>query len=154
MIELTTGVIFLISSLYGSGHIADDHIQNISAMIPTTIEATTDIRTLTNNPAAMEAYLRKEFADAPILVDIARCESNFKQFDADGNVIRGRVDENDIGLMQINEHYQGETAKRLGFDIYTVEGNIGYARHLYERQGSQPWSASSKCWGAELASNK
>jgi hypothetical protein len=56
--------------------------------------------------------------------------------------------------MQINERYQGPTAKLLGFDIYTVEGNIAYAKHLYEEQGSKPWQASAGCWAnSDLAKN-
>ena len=35
----------------------------------------------------------------------------------------------------------------MNLDIYTVEGNMKYARHLYESEGVDPWSASSPCWG-------
>ena len=150
MIELTTGVVFLMSSLYGSGQ-AVNQANAMAAQIPTVQEATTTVAsssTISNDRKAMEAYLREEYADTPILVDIARCESNFRQFDANGDVIRGRVDKADIGLMQINERYQGDTAKKLGLDIYSIKGNVAYAKHLYEEQGSKPWSSSEKCWGA------
>jgi hypothetical protein len=100
----------------------------------------------------MEAYLRKEFEGTPILVDIARCESNFHQYDKNGNIVRGRVNSADIGVMQINEKYHAETAKKLGIDLYTVEGNVAYAKHLYAEQGAQPWISSSKCWsGTQVA---
>jgi len=148
MIELTTGVVFLMSSLYGSGQ-ANGVMQNIANQIPTveaSQTATVNASSFTNDPKSMEAYLRKEYADTPILVDIARCESHFRQFDANGNVIRGIVDKGDIGVMQINERYQGSTAKVLGLDIYTVEGNVAYAKHLYNEQGLKPWSASKPCW--------
>lgn len=152
MIELTTGVIFLMSSLYGNGQ-ADNHVDNISTNISAKEEVVDmDIGTLTSNPKGMEEYLRKEFADAPILVDIARCESNFKQFDSNGDIIRGRVDSDDLGVMQINKRYQGATAEKLGMDLYTTEGNIAYAKHLYEEQGVKPWASSEKCWGG-LATN-
>jgi hypothetical protein len=159
MIELTTGVVFLMSSLYGSGQ-ADTHMTNIiTAESPTTqiasiVASIETPSTFTNDTKGMEAYLRNAYADTPILVDIARCESNFKQFDENGNVVRGRIDKADIGVMQINERYQGETAKKLGLDLYTVLGNVAYAKHLYEEQGSQPWSASAKCWSGDLARNK
>jgi hypothetical protein len=153
MIELTTGVVFLMSSLYGSGHAAVDHAQTLSgsttASIQAEMQATTVVASsakIFNDSKMMESYLKAEFADAPILVDVARCESNFKHFDDNGKVVRGRVDAADIGLMQINERFQGETAKKLGMDIYTVEGNIAYAKHLYDEQGIKPWMASSKCW--------
>ena len=49
------------------------------------------------------------------------------------------------GLTDIMKR-QGDTAKKLGLDIYTTTGNIAYAKHLYEEQGTQPWNSSSKCW--------
>lgn len=94
-------------------------------------------------PTMVKAY----FSEYPILAEIAFCESTLRQYDAHGNVLRGKVDRNDVGLMQINERYHAEQAKKLGIDIYTVEGNMEYAVWLYEKQGSQPWSASSPCWG-------
>lgn len=48
--------------------------------------------------------------------------------------------------MQINELYHLETAEKLGLDIYTIEGNVAYAKHLYEEQGAKPWMSSSPCW--------
>ena len=156
MIELTTGVVFLMSSMYGWAQ-ADSHVNNImTAQNQAAAVAEADsgeTGTFTNDQKGMEAYLRKEYADTPILVDIARCESNFRQFDADGKIVRGRVNKEDIGVMQINEKYQGPTAKLLGLDLYTVEGNVAYAKHLYEEQGAQPWSASSKCWSGIARSN-
>lgn len=155
MIELTTGVVFLMSSLYGSGHASNREVIPLS--LPPLIEqaraaSDEEYRSFTtSDPKEMEAFLRKEFADTPILVNIARCESNFKQFDERGHIIRGRIDKNDIGVMQINERYHGETAKKLGMNIYTVEGNIAYGKHLYERSGSAPWNASAPCWGSDLA---
>ena len=153
MIELTTGVVFLMSSLYGSGQ-ANAQMQAAAInAVPSAPQSTTaaassftsDITT-TSDPAAMEAYLRTQFADTPILVDIARCESNFQQFDKDGDLVHGHVDSRDIGVMQINVYYQGDTAKKLGFDLTTVDGNVAYAKHLYEEQGTAPWNSSSKCW--------
>ena len=96
---------------------------------------------------SVQQVARKYFADIPILIDVARCESKFRQFDADGNVLRGKINTGDIGLMQINEGYHAEAAAKLGVDINTIEGNAAYARYLYEREGTQPWISSSKCWG-------
>lgn len=86
------------------------------------------------------------FADTPILADVAKCESEFRQFDSNGNVLRGRVNASDVGVMQINEQYHGAAALRMGYDLYTLEGNMAYARYLYETQGTRPWNYSSKCW--------
>lgn len=149
MIELTTGVVFLMSSLYGSGQAANQVQTIASQTVASAKEVTTDSSSFTNTTdrTAMEAYLRKEYGDEPLLVDIARCESNFRQFDQNGNVIRGIVNHDDVGVMQINEKFQGPTALKLGMNIYTVEGNVAYAKHLYKEQGAQPWISSSKCWG-------
>lgn len=153
MTELTTGVIFLMSSMYGSGQ-SNVHVANIAnAQNPVTdktnIETQADDAVIAkiSDAKTMEAYLRKEYADTPILVEIARCESSFRQFDKDGKPIRGEKNKADIGVMQINEVYHAETAKILKMDIHTLEGNVAYAKHLYEEQGSKPWSASKKCWG-------
>jgi len=150
MMELTTGVVFLMSSLYGQGQ-TNGQVQAIVDQSPTVATAVsassfTNLPAQVGDPSTMEAYLRKEYADTPILVDIARCESNFRQYGENGMIVRGRVDRDDIGVMQINERYQGSTAKTLGLDIYTVLGNVAYAKHLYAEQGTKPWSASKPCW--------
>lgn len=93
-----------------------------------------------------EAYVRNYFSDIPILAEVARCESEFRQTDKNGKVIRGMKDPRDVGVMQINEYYQGKQAEELGYNLYTLEGNTAYARHLYEEQGARPWMASSACW--------
>lgn len=89
------------------------------------------------------------FSDIPELARVAYCESTYRHFGDSGDVLRGIVDSRDVGVMQINEYYHLDSATNLGFDIHTLEGNMGYARHLYEKQGLQPWSASSACWGAD-----
>lgn len=100
----------------------------------------------THGPEA-EAYVRDYFEDAPILVEIARCESSFRHNDPrTGEVLRGVVNSNDLGMMQINTLYHKDTAHRLGYDLETIEGNLAYARYLYEHEGTKPWSASRACW--------
>ncbi len=112
-------------------------------------------------PAAqtVEQYVRQYFADTPVMIEVARCESHFKQFDKDGSIHRGVVNDQDLGVMQINEHYHGDTAKKLGLDLYTIQGNVAYAKYLYNKEGVQPWSSSSACWAKtqaykDLAQNK
>lgn len=78
--------------------------------------------------------------------EIARCESSMRQFNKDGTVLRGHVNPKDVGMFQINEYYHLKDSQRLGYNIYTLEGNIGYAKHLVETQGYRPWSASQACW--------
>lgn len=80
------------------------------------------------------------------MVNIAECESHFRHFGEDGGVLRGDVDRRDVGVMQINEYFHGKRAEKLGLDLETLAGNLAYARDLYEREGTTPWLASSKCW--------
>ena len=101
-----------------------------------------------------EAVVRSYFADIPIMIDVARCESTFTHTLADGSVLRGRVDNRDTGVMQINTYYHGDTADRMGLNLEDLYDNMTYARDLYERQGVQPWSASQPCWGNKLAYNR
>ena len=107
----------------------------------------------------VEQYVREYFAGAPIMAEIARCESRFKQFDNDGSIHRGTGNRSDLGVMQVNEYYHGKTARTLGLDLYTIQGNVAYAKYLYGKEGTRPWISSSPCWSKsrvakELALNK
>ena len=154
MIELTTGIAFLVSSLYGPGQAQAASVPVtpiINTAASTTIEqaSTTEARFMDSK--ILESYVAKQYADLPILVDIS-CESTFRQFDPNGDVIRGKVNKGDIGVMQINEKYHADEAAKLGYNIYTAEGNVAFAKYLYNKFGSDPWSSSSKCWSdAQLA---
>ena len=99
----------------------------------------------------VEEYVKKYFSDIPILIEVARCESNYRQHDLDGNVLQGVVNGSDKGVMQINEYYHLKDSQKLGLDILTLEGNTAYARYIYEKSGLQPWKASSPCWSKTLA---
>jgi hypothetical protein len=80
------------------------------------------------------------------MIEVARCESQYRQFNKDGTVLRGVVDNRDTGVLQVNTHYHLATSQKLGLDIYTLKGNLAYGRWLYEQEGTKPWNASSKCW--------
>lgn len=98
-----------------------------------------------------EAAVRSYFSDIPVMIQIARCESTFRHTLADGSVLKGRVDSADTGVMQINLRYHGETAEKLDLDLFDLHDNMAYARDLYERQGTRPWSASAPCWSPTIA---
>lgn len=95
---------------------------------------------------SVEQYVRNYFKETPILAKIAECESRFRQFDSNGDVFHGTIVHEDIGVMQINEIYHKVAAEKSGFDIYALDGNLAYAKHIYDKQGTQPWSASKACW--------
>lgn len=94
----------------------------------------------------IKELVENEFGRGHVMVHIARCESHFRQFNG-GESLRGRVNPKDIGIFQINEKYHLATAKKKGLDIHTVEGNIEYARYLYDTKGTAPWIWSKPCWG-------
>lgn len=96
--------------------------------------------------SSVAEYVRAYFADTPVLARIAWCESKFEHTEADGSVLRGKVTPADVGVMQINEYYHGKTAKILDIDLHSLDGNLAYARYLYEREGTTPWNASRHCW--------
>lgn len=99
----------------------------------------------------VEEYVRNYFSDIPVMVEIARCESRFRQHDKNGDVLRGVVNDLDRGVMQINEYYHNEDSLKLGYDILTIEGNTAYARYLFEKYGVKPWSSSAPCWAKTVA---
>jgi len=100
-----------------------------------------------------EAIVRSYFADIPIMIEVARCESTFRHDLADGTVLLGFVDSDDTGVMQINKRFHLSDAQARDLDLYDLYDNMAFARDLYERQGVQPWSASMPCWGNTLAAN-
>jgi len=93
-----------------------------------------------------EEIVRAYFSDVPIMAEIARCESKFTQFGASGSALRGGYGQKMIGVFQVYEDIHADFAKGKGMDIYTLDGNMAYAKYLYEREGTQPWISSFPCW--------
>ena len=161
MIELITTSVFVLTSIYGGPTMTTSGLTNSTTTAPGVTarieeQATTNI--LSASQKELENKVRVYFKDDPILVDIARCESSFRQVDENGKILRGTVNKGDVGIMQINEYYHADKAKSLGLNLKTLEGNLAYAKYLYEQQGTQPWISSSKCWnpisGDQVALNR
>lgn len=98
------------------------------------------------SPAEVEARVRSFFADTPVMVAIASCESEFRQYTDAGSVLRGGLGNGMVGVFQIYERIHTRRAATLGHNLSTLEGNLGYAQYLYERQGTKPWRSSRSCW--------
>lgn len=113
---------------------------------PTALSSSAEME-IVKDHETLAAYVEQYFANDPILADIAWCESRTRHLDKDGEIIRGTVDHDDVGVMQINTRYHGKKAGELGYDLYSLSGNLAYAQYLYDRQGVKPWLASSACWG-------
>jgi hypothetical protein len=104
------------------------------------------------DPANVKRYVADYFSDIPLLADIAACESHDRQVLPSGNIVRGEVNRYDIGVMQINELYHADEAKAQGDDLYTIQGNVAFARYLYDKEGAKPWMSSSGCWSKTVDS--
>ena len=106
---------------------------------------------INNKNLGLEAKVKAFTSDKPLMAEIAYCESRNRQYEKDGSILRGIVNNKDVGLFQINEYYHLERAKKLGYDIYSPEGNMAYARVIFDEQGAAPWSSSAPCWSKTAA---
>lgn len=132
--------------LAGGNAIQAKDIPKTNALPKTDVKTEESVLPKELRPKTTEEIVKEYFKDTPILSNIAYCESRYRQFEKDGTPLRGTVDNDDIGVMQINARYHLEKAKSLGLDIFTLEGNLAYGKYLYEKKGSKPWNASSPCW--------
>lgn len=100
----------------------------------------------------VEEYVRDYFADEPIMIEIAKCESQFRQYGRDGQVLKNSEGSSAIGLFQIMSSIHADFADdKLGLDVYSLQGNAAYARYIFDRQGTRPWDASKACWSKSKA---
>jgi hypothetical protein len=100
--------------------------------------------------ASVKEYVQTYFADESVMVEIASCESHFRQFGSDGQVLKNPKS-SAVGVFQIMSSIHDPIANDLRVDIYTIQGNLAYAKYLYEKQGTAPWSSSKSCWGKSNA---
>jgi hypothetical protein len=96
----------------------------------------------------VETKVREYFADTPVMIEIARCESKFRQYADSGNPFYGGMGGLMVGVFQVYTDVHSSFALSIGHDITTLEGNLGYAKHLYLTEGTKPWVSSFPCWGA------
>lgn len=91
-----------------------------------------------NPNAGIEAQVREYFADIPVMITIAKCESGFRQYTANGQTMKDATNTY-IGLFQIDEQLHFITSWSMNMNLYTAEGNMAYARYLYGKNGTNPW---------------
>lgn len=103
------------------------------------------------NQIEVEKQVRAFFAKTPVMIEIARCESKFRQYTDSGSVLRGGYNSGMIGVFQFYETIHLKAAAALGFNLATLEGNLGYAQHLYTISGTEPWNSSKSCWNVVKA---
>ncbi len=81
----------------------------------------------------------------PLLEKIAYCESGLNPYAL--NVNPHTVDK---GIFQVNSSHKSEMGQ-MGLDYDDWRDEITFALHLYQTQGTRPWSASKSCWNTQLA---
>ena len=119
----------------------------MSGFASTALAADATTTALTSTPTlTVEESVREYFADIPVMIEIARCESKFRQFADSGNVLRGGLGRQMVGVFQFFDRYHTSPAYALGFDIETLEGNLAYARYVYAVEGTAPWNSARACW--------
>lgn len=118
-----------------------------AVLSPSAVSAAVAPARLSGSNYGMEDRVREYFADIPVMIEIARCESEFLQYGKSGRPLHGGTGTM-IGLFQISEILHRDAAENYDWDIDTPEGNMSYARHLYEKSGTAPWLASKHCWNA------
>lgn len=96
--------------------------------------------------AGVASSVAAYFADIPVMIAIATCESGPRQFAANGLPLYAGTDDEMVGVFQIDSSIHTAPALALGFDITTLAGNMGYARYLYGAEGTDPWISSFPCW--------
>ncbi|MSR78578.1 MAG: hypothetical protein EXS59_00315 [Candidatus Taylorbacteria bacterium] len=151
MIELTTSAMILFSIFYSGPTIPQRTVESQ----PKTEKAIVADPMIVDNVAFMyavsnkrtvEGAVREYFRDTPILAEIAKCESTFRHTGDKGEIIRGIANSDDIGVMQINEYYHSKEARNAGINLKTLEGNMAFAKRLYDKFGTSPWISSANCW--------
>lgn len=95
----------------------------------------------------VESAVRAYFAETPVMIEIARCESKFRQHADSGNPLYGGYGGKMVGVFQVYSDIHASFARSIGMDIETLDGNMQYAKYLYEREGTKPWISSFPCWG-------
>lgn len=138
-------------SLLVSVHMGGVNIKSIAqenpAYVVETVSLSEDIQSKSViSTTTVEDIVKDYFKDIPILAKVAKCESQFRQVDKDGEVLRGVVNSFDVGVMQINEKYHLDHSEKMNLNIHSLGGNLEYARALYNESGTAPWSSSKPCW--------
>ncbi|MDC1205301.1 hypothetical protein N8083_00435 [Candidatus Pacebacteria bacterium] len=147
------GVYFvLFLSVCGTGfgiyHLVSAYVSS-NEPVPMVIDPNIGIR------AIVEEFFNAN--DASEMISIIKCESEFKHYGPDEEVLKNRAGSSAIGVAQIlssvhpdpkvlslyNKRFNTDVTEET-FDITTLEGNLGYALMLYELRGTRDWECSKK----------
>lgn len=147
--KLLVGLFFVFAfGIMGAGH----YVQATSERVPATI-----ILAEADPNFHVETIVRQFFEDndAAEMIPIIKCESHFKHYDENGDVLMNHGGSSATGVAQIlaSKHPDPKIIKRYNkkfdmdltpgdLDITTLEGNLGYALVLYKINGVRDWECS------------
>jgi len=116
------------------------NVPRVIAIDRETVARVQDIREIIKSVALEEGVPEDR------LLDIACAESEIRQFEKPGKVLRGKVNPKDVGVFQINEKFWLADAVKLKLNIYQAQGNVEMAAWIYKHYGDSPWNWSKKNW--------
>lgn len=95
----------------------------------------------------IERRIKETFPEEPeLMLKVAKCEGVTNGV-LDPKAYNPTNNSHDRGIFQISDKYHKETYTAMGLtDMTDVDQNLKYARHLYDENGLQDWSASKWCW--------
>lgn len=106
----------------------------LSFLVPSKVNA--QVISIVSRESTIQEKVLDAFNDDLRMLDVVKCESDFKQF-KNGKVLTSPT--SDYGIMQINWIHLKE-AERLGLDVKnSVDDNIKMGRIIYEKEGINAW---------------
>ena len=104
------------------------------------------------DPSYIERRVIEYFHDIPVMIAIASCESDFRQFDEDGLLLVNQNPKSTAsGVFQILYiTHKDVWSQNDETNITTLEGNLAFARMMYEQSGTVPWNPSHSCWKSRI----
>ena len=89
--------------------------------------------------------IRTVFADAPLMVRVAKCESGLVHL-KNGEMIRNRDGSSARGVFQVLMRVHQPQMQKMGLNPERTDHYLAYVRYLYDQYGLAPWQASRHCW--------
>jgi hypothetical protein len=122
---------------------AGESLSDMYAVAPDSIEV---------DSSYVEARVTEYFSDIPVMIAIASCESEFRQYEPDGRLlVNPNPRSTASGVYQILYKQHAKVwAKNPQTNITTLEGNMAFARQMYEESGTSPWNSSKGCWSKRI----
>ncbi len=99
------------------------------------------IDSLSENQKLVVRQIDAIFGTSTKMKKIAYCESGFKQFKSNGELLESRT--GDFGVLQVNEKTWDKKAKELGLDYKnSAKDNIKMAKYIYDQSGISAWTCA------------